>query len=300
VTLRPAIPRRARALVLALASLGLVPVLAACVKRGEGVEVARPLSANLASYWTCAVTFASDGRGEDANEAFTFVPWFESRVRERAVFEPLGKDELAEAEVTLRLTASHSSDDRVSLHVVVFDTKTREPLGELDALGVAEPSAVAADPSEPQHLIALRNAADRILEALKARRGASASHAKRPAPPPVAEPDPGPVAGSAVCMTECHPPSSSASSHAEEYRVSGGINATMKELRDCLDRVGAQLVVPAVLLRFSPDGRLRHMRVDVGGYENLECIQAVRARPSRGLWTSRASLLRCEYRCTTS
>jgi hypothetical protein len=299
VALEPATSRRARAVVLALASLVLVPA-AGCVKRGEGVEVAQPLSANLATYWTCAVTFVSDGRGEDANEAFTFVPWFESRVRERAVFEPLGKDELAEAEITLRLTVSHS-DDRVSLHVVVFDTKTRESLGELDALGVAEPSAVAAaDPSEPKHLVALRNAADRILDALKDKRGASASHAKRPAPPPAADPDPGPVAGSAVCMTECHPPSSSASSHAEQYRVSGGINATMKELRECLDRVGAQLVVPAVLLRFSPDGRLRHMRIDVGGYENLECIQAVRARPSRGLWTARASLLRCEYRCTTS
>jgi hypothetical protein len=298
VAARTATSRGARALALVLVLAVLV--LAACVKRGEGVEVAQPLSANLASYWTCAVTFASDGRGEDANEAFTFVPWFESRVRERAVFEPLGKDELAEAEITLRLTASHS-DDRVSLHVVVFDTKTREPLGELDALGVAEPSAVAAaDPSDPKHLVALRNAADRILEALKEKRGAAASHAKRPAPPPVAESDLGPVAGSAVCVTECHPPSSSASSHAEEYRVSGGINATMRELRDCLDRVGGQLVVPAVLLRFSPDGRLRHMRVDVGGFENLACVQAVRARPSRGLWTSRASLLRCEYRCTTS
>ena len=74
----------------------------------------------------------------------------------------------------------------------------------------------------------------------------------------------------------------------------------MKDLRECLDRVGAQLVVPAVLLRFSPDGQLRHMRVDVGGFEQMECIQQIRARMPRKVTTSRASLLRCEYRCTTS
>ena len=103
-----------------------------------------------------------------------------------------------------------------------------------------------------------------------------------------------------MCATECHPPASSTSSHDEQYRVAAGMNPTMKELRDCLDRVGAQLVDPAVLLRFSPDGQLRHMRVDVGGYEQNECIQQIRSRPPRSVWTSRASLLRCEYRCTVS
>ena len=68
------------------------------------------LSGNLAAYWTCGITFASDGQGEDANEAFTFVPWLEGRVRERGVFEPLGRDEGAEAEVTLRATAAQSAE----------------------------------------------------------------------------------------------------------------------------------------------------------------------------------------------
>ena len=282
---------------LALAILVVALVLAsACVRRDTAVEN-QPLSDNLAAYWTCAVAFSTDGRGADANEAFTFVPWFEGRVRERGVFEPLGRDEGAEAEVTLRLEAS-TGNNRVTLRLLVVDTRTREPLGDLEALASLDGNADAGDFPESKRTVALRSAADQIIEALKEKRRASASKARRPPPPP--EPEQAPVGGSAVCTTQCHPPAASASSHDEQYRVAQGMNATMKELRECLDRVGAQLVDPAVLLRFSPDGQLRHMRVDVGGYEQNECIRAVRTRPPRGVWATRASLLRCEYRCTTS
>ncbi len=275
----------------------LVALTSACVKRDTTVETS-PLADNLAAYWTCTVAFTSDGRGEDANEAFTFVPWFEGRVRERGVFEPLGRDEGAESEVTLRLDAT-TGNDRISLRLLLLDTKTKEPLGELEALASLETGKDAGDASESKRVVALHDAADRILELLKEKRKASSGKARH-LPPPVAEIDPGPVGGSAVCTTQCHPPASAVSTHDEEYRVSSGVNATMKELRGCLDRIGGQLVEPAVLLRFSPDGQLRHMRVDVGGYEQNECILAVRARMPRGVFATRASLLRCEYRCTTS
>lgn len=275
----------------------LVTLTSACVKRDTTVEN-RPLADNLAAYWTCTVAFASDGRGEDANEAFTFVPWFEGRVRERGVFEPLGRDEGAESEVTLRLEAT-SSSERVTLRLLLVDTKTKESLGDIEALASLETGKDAGDASESKRVVALHDAADRILELLKEKRKASMGKARH-LPPPVAEIDPGPVGGSAVCTTQCHPPASAVSTHDEQYRVSSGMNATMKELRGCLDRIGGQLVEPAVLLRFSPDGQLRHMRVDVGGYEQNECILAVRARMPRGVFASRASLLRCEYRCTTS
>ncbi|HSO31107.1 MAG TPA: hypothetical protein VLT33_01290 [Labilithrix sp.] len=282
----------------ALAILALALLLGtACVKRDTAVEN-RPLADNLAAYWTCAVAFTSDGRGEDANDAFTFVPWFEGRVRERGVFEPLGRDEGAESEVTLRLEAT-TSDQRVTLRMLLVDTKTKEPLGDVEALASLESGADAGDATESTRMVALHGAADRILDVLKEKRRTSSSKARH-APPPVAEIDPGPVGGSAVCTTQCHPPAAAVSSHDEQYRVSSGMNGTMKELRGCLDRVGAQLVEPAVLLRFSPDGQLRHMRVDVGGYEQNECILAVRARLPRGVRAARASLLRCEYRCTTS
>ncbi len=287
-----------RAVIVVLVAIALVLSLATgCVKRDTAVET-QPLSSNLSAYWTCAVALKSDGRGADANEAFTFVPWFEGRVRERGVFEPLGRDESAESEVTLRLEAT-TGNGRVTLRLFVTDTKTREPLGDLEALANLDPGADAGDFPEPKRLVALRGAADQLIELLKEKRRTSSSKARK-LPPPVAEIDPGPVGGSAVCTTQCQVPAASSSSHDEQYRVASGMNATMKQLRDCLDRVGAQLVDPAVLLRFSPDGQLRHIRVDVGGYEQTECVQAVRARTPRGVWTTRASLLRCEYRCTTS
>jgi hypothetical protein len=221
-------------------------------------------------------------------------------MRERGVFEPLARDEGAEAEVTLRLEASQGTGD-VTLRMLAIDTRTKASLGELEAVAILDATADAGDPSESRRLAALRSAANRILDVLKEKRRAAVSHARRApivAPPPL--PDGPPVAGTAVCVTECHPPSSSSSSHDEQYRVASGMNGTMKELRQCLDRVGAQLVVPAVLLRFAPDGQLRHVRVDVGGYEQLGCIQQVRTNAPKGVWTTRASLLRCEYRCTVS
>ncbi|MDB4933618.1 MAG: hypothetical protein JWP87_590 [Labilithrix sp.] len=281
-------------LALALASMG------GCMKREAAAVETQPVTDNLAAYWTCAVAFTTDGSGEDANEAFTFVPWLEGRMRERGVFEPLGRDEGAEAEVTLRLEASQGPGE-VNLRLQAFDTKTKAPLGELEAASAIDAGKDAGDGSETRRFVALRSAANRILDVLKEKRRVALSQPRRappPAPPPL--PDGPPVAGSAVCATECHPPASSSSSHDEQYRVASGVNATMKGLRECLDRVGAQLVVPAVLLRFDPNGQLRHMRVDVGGYEQLECIQDVRARPPRGVSTTRASLLRCEYRCTVS
>jgi hypothetical protein len=294
----------------ALLGVALFFVVAAsgCVKKDIAVETT-PLTDNLSAYWTCAVAYSSDGHGADANEAFTFVPWFEGRVRERGVFDPLARDEGAEAEVTLRLEASQSDggehDERVNLHVSVLDTRTRAVLGELDATGAVDSAADAGsgDASESRRMLALRSAAERILDRLQEKRRASmakAHHAPATSPTPPPLPDGPPVAGTAVCSTQCVAPASTSSSHAEQYRVAAGVNATMKDLRECLDRVGGQLVVPAVLLRFAPDGRLRHMRIDVGGYEHLECIDQIRSRPPRNVTTSRASLLRCEYRCSTS
>ncbi len=270
-----------------------------CVKRDVAVETS-PITDNLSAYWTCAVGYVSDARGEDANEGFTFVPWFEGRVRERGVFDPLARDEGHEAEVTLRLDASHS-EDRVTLRLSVSDTRTHAALGELEAVAILDANADAGDASESRRVLALRAAADRILDTLQERRRASMAKARH-APPatPQPLPDSPPVGPGAVCSTQCTVPKATSSSHDEQYRVAAGVNATMKELRECLDRVGAQLVVPAVLLRFSPDGQLRHMRVDVGGFEQLECIQQIRSRLPRKVTTSRASLLRCEYRCTTS
>lgn len=291
------LPRPAR-FAFFLAAFALLTV-GACVKKDVAVETS-PLTDNLSAYWTCAVAYSSDARGEDANEAFTFVPWFEGRVRERGVFDPLARDEGHEAEVTLRLEASHG-EDRVTLRLSVIDTRTHAALGELEAVGTLDPNTDAGDATESRRVLALRVASDRILDTLQERRRASMAKARHAPPAPaIPPPDSAPVGPGAVCSTQCTVPKATSSSHDEQYRVAAAVNPTMKDLRECLDRVGAQLVVPAVLLRFSPDGQLRHMRVDVGGFEQMECIQNIRARLPRNVRASRASLLRCEYRCTTS
>jgi hypothetical protein len=278
----------------------LLALTPSCVRRESAVEYT-PVADNIAVYWTAAVFFVSDGRGENSNEAFAFVPWFENRMRELSVFEPLGHDEASEAEVTLRLEA-HSGNNRVTLRLLVLDARTNASLGEVESLATYADSD-AGDFADPKRLVALRVAGNEILDFLKEKRRASVEHLPktRPKPPPPPLPDGPMVAGRPVCITQCQAPSSSVTTFEEQHRVALGMNETMKSLRDCLDRVGAQLVEPAVLLRFAPEGDLRHMRVDVGGYEQTECVKAIRARgtPS-GVRASRASLLRCEYHCSTS
>lgn len=299
---------RLAVLLLALAAL----LAAAGCNRRPAATATQPVTENLAAYWTCAVAFVSDGRGADANEAFDFVPWFESRVRERGVFEPLARDEQSEAEVTLRLDATAESDDgdpgKVLLRVLVIDTKTKEEIGEIEAVGIAPvrrregaPAAAATDIQESPRLAALRVAADKIIDFLKEKRRLSTQAlAKRPPPPrPEAELPAAGVGPSSTCSTQCTVPAATSSSHEEQYSVSAGVTPLLRGLRECLDRVGGQRVDPAVLLRFGPDGRLRHVRIDVGGYEKLECVENMKSRPVRAS-TTRASVLRCEYRCTSS
>lgn len=269
----------------------------ACAGRGTA-EVNRPVSDNLASYWTCAVRFQTDGRGANANEGFEFVPWFETRLRERGVFEPLGRDEQNDAEVNVRVE-SKTGNNRVTLRVQLFDAKNNDSLGDVEALAPIEDlPAGAQEFDESKRTTALHKAGEAVLALLLEKRKESASkpHPK-PAPP---LPDSDPVGPSAVCSTQCQPTAASASTFDEQHRVGLGINETMKALRGCLDRVGAQLVEPVVLLRFSPDGQLHHMRVDVGGYEQNDCIRNVRTRIPATVHASRASILRCEYHCSAS
>jgi len=301
---RPARLARSSLAVVVLVALALV----ACVRRDVARETA-PLHVDLREYWTCAVVFATDGRGENANEPFTFVPWLETRIREQGVFEPLERRDAKEAEITVRVDAT-GDDENVLLRILLLDTKTKAELGEFEANGVPPPAPAAKatkpgddDPApaatETKRTLALRGAADRILEVLKEKRRLASLQPKKTTPPPPPDLPDNTVAGGAICSTQCLVPAAAHATHDDMYRVSAGVDPTLRALRACLDRVGGQLVVPAVLLRFGPDGRLRHVRVDVGGYEELECIQNVRARPVRAS-TSRATILRCEHRCTTT
>jgi len=67
-------------------------------------------------------------------------------------------------------------------------------------------------------------------------------------------------------------------------------------MRVCLDRVSAQAIHPAVILRFEGNGQLSHVRVDTGGYDELNCVQDARSRPPP-IVVGRPASVRCEYRC---
>jgi hypothetical protein len=67
-------------------------------------------------------------------------------------------------------------------------------------------------------------------------------------------------------------------------------------VRVCLDRVNAQQIRPAVIVRFEASGQLSGVKIDAGGYDDLTCVQDARSHPPQ-LTVSRAASVRCEYRC---
>jgi hypothetical protein len=71
----------------------------------------------------------------------------------------------------------------------------------------------------------------------------------------------------------------------------------LNDVRVCLDRISAQAIQPAVILRFeSQPGQLTQLKLDAGGYDEMSCVQDARSRPPHVMVT-RASSVRCEYRC---
>jgi hypothetical protein len=107
---------------------------------------------------------------------------------------------------------------------------------------------------------------------------------------PTAPPEPAP----GECLTTCGA-DEGALTPEEHKRVAASLEPAMRTLRACLDRIGAELVEPTLLLRFAPTGQPVDIRIDVGGYEQLECIQPVRTTPINV--SSSKRLLRCVYRC---
>lgn len=105
-----------------------------------------------------------------------------------------------------------------------------------------------------------------------------------------------PRAGDDACV-RCHPDSFSAIPTGDERAIAKGVTKLMEGLRDCLDRVGGQSVRPATILRFTDDGQLTNVRIDVGGYEGNECVRGLQSiRPP--VSASRGTSMRCEYVCS--
>jgi hypothetical protein len=145
---------------------------------------------------------------------------------------------------------------------------------------------------------------------------AGAHDAKKPAPKATAAAAPAPVvtaapgttttaaptaAGPATasdgpCKTTCGVDASSSLPPDETKKIATALVPMMRELKGCLARVGAQNIRPVVFARFGENGKAEMPRIDVGGYENLACVNDAKTKPIEAT-TSHGAIVRCEQRC---
>lgn len=107
--------------------------------------------------------------------------------------------------------------------------------------------------------------------------------------PPEGAPSPAKIC--AVCAVDA----TSAIPRDEGPRIASILSPYLGALKECVARVGADRVNPRVHLTYTADGQPTNARVDVGGFENLECVKDARfpAVPA-----SRGTTLHCEYTCS--
>jgi hypothetical protein len=227
----------------------------------------------------------------------------------------VGEDEGSPAEASVKLV------------VLFVETRSGDELGEIEVNGRAKGDSVKDDGRhESVRRAALHQAADEIASYLEDKRGrgdapprAEPSHVASPKAAPSASPGEDPFAESdpnvqhKVCLSRCDAPASSSLGQTELERTALAVDKTLLSLRACLDRVGGTRIEPAIILRFRGEGggaqRLVGMRVDMGGYEDLVCVDGVRARlpnvpplPARPsaapTGRERDSMVRCVHHCS--
>jgi hypothetical protein len=206
-------------------------------------------------------------------------------------------------DLTLRIRVADAKESgaaaEVKLVVDVVETRSGDELGELEVTGSAKGDEKAIRTARRD---ALHHAADEIVSYLASKRG-SARVVEAPAPvasstPSAEDPfrnDTGPR--QKICASSCSTPSSSSLGEAEIQRMTTGIDGHLQALRACLDRVGGSRVEPAIILRFGADGHVAAMRIDMGGFEDLLCVDQIRTRPPR-IRASRESMVRCVFHCS--
>jgi hypothetical protein len=275
-------------------------VLASCAQSGS-TKIQQPIDVDLGRFETCRIEIAAPfADGKRATSAF--LAYLEGRLREEAGLEPI---DAPSADILLRIRPSSSAHkpNAVTLAVEVVVVDDEKVVGAFEASG--EQEDLSNSPRSEPRGIALQHAADEIASTIKSSRKTAARKPRRELPPTPSlarAEDPfasrSPSARPPVCLSTCELPSSSAIPEREVATLTIRIDPTLQTLRECLHRVGADLVEPAVLLRFGDSGQLVGMRVDVGGYENLMCVSDVWASPPR-VRTSRAAIVRCLFHCST-
>ena len=276
--------------------LALIAVLAGCAK-GSSVVESRPLKTDFDNFRSGAVEV--DPRfiegGEEASQ--DLLTYLEGKLRAGAILEPRPAYQGAQLLIRIHATASSGAED-MRLIVDFVDAKSGETIGQLSIAG-----SVAGTKGNS----ALRSVADEIVSYMRSHRTAAISAKASPsaaampsvlAPAAAATEQPlGPgVVVRGGCTTTCAPDSSSALTPDDQKRIVDAVEPLLKGTRMCLDRVSAQQINPAVIVRFESSGQMSGLKIDAGGYDDLTCVQELASRPLR-VMASRAASVRCEYRC---
>jgi hypothetical protein len=112
----------------------------------------------------------------------------------------------------------------------------------------------------------------------------------------LAQPPPS-SASATQCTTTCSPTGGYYASDEDRLRNAAQLDRLLVDLRACLGGIGAATINPAMLIRFNSDGSLASTKVDVSGYEDLQCVQDTLRRTRLQLGTKAETSLRCENKC---
>ncbi len=107
----------------------------------------------------------------------------------------------------------------------------------------------------------------------------------------------------AFAQQTCKTPKTTCSGHSGYYAPSDDIDRLtavadpiLRDVRTCLDGVGAKHVASALVIRWDSEGKPVDVRIDVPGYEGLPCVQKAHAKLST-LQNPRETAIRCEFGC---
>jgi hypothetical protein len=104
----------------------------------------------------------------------------------------------------------------------------------------------------------------------------------------------------------CAAPKTTCAGHSGYYasaedvdRLTAVADPVLRDVRGCLDGVGAKQVTSVLLIRWDSDGKPVDVKIDVPGYESLACVQKAQKKLAV-LQNPRETAIRCEYGCPQS
>lgn len=113
----------------------------------------------------------------------------------------------------------------------------------------------------------------------------------------------GALSRDASAAPACATPKTRCSGHSGYYaatedidRLTAVADPILRDVRACLDRVGATEVASVLLIRWDSEGKPVDVKIDVPGYEGLPCVQSAQSKIST-LENPRETSIRCELGC---